>query len=1227
MKRNKLLILSSSCLLLLCSCQGTEQPVNTQQVGRNNDGLQSLLKQTDVRSEQPIDTPCDHCWDAGVIKTVGSCTKAEELIYTCTKCNETKVESSQVSGHAMIKHDAVLPTENNDGFKEYYTCSHEPGVYYKNIQGTEKYNSYDEIVDIVPGKRPNVFVKFDFEARETKKVSLMNKYVKQYYDAKTDDEEYELIHFIKGDDTAKLFSIDNPENGTQNLGIKWKDDGSSNYTIYFATNKLFTNYHTINTTRNYLNDGILLPGKTYYYCVYGEKSNNALDFGTIQTEDGGARFVYVPADKITEISSKVYDVVPDDKYTCGFRDIGGWNSTYGVRTPYGRIYRGAQLHGPLTRGGSSINEEGKRIASEELGIKTEIDLRGQSESDQTSSYIPNAQYVEVAIDQYAKFFDPKEKSHIETILTTLGNENNYPVYFHCTAGADRTGTVSFMLNSLLGVNESECIKDYELKTFATSGGIRYRDYHTAQNPCGGLDGSFEANDSIYAILDKFHTMYPGEKSLPTLMYKVLTEHVGVSSILIDNFINLNLGLSVNRNVESKTVSFLNCEMDPITVKKGSAPGALRSPIMNGYIFDHFEYEDGTLFNPIAPVNEDMNLVARWKKIGGNKLNAEISTWNLRDIKATHEFLNEKEEDKVEKEDKAWGGKTLLYTRSQVKNNYKVELPKLIYSTSGTLSFDVVDHWETHNILIDDISLGSLKDKQVMNIKIVNGVIYADGTKKGSVSYNALFGIEAPLLKINTTKFSKSGFVEVTHIKGGAVDYRARIAEVAEELNEVNAIADVTSNTLESYKEYLTLKDSFTPFEKENFVDLLNVNSKAVLSSLVKTIKFYDWGVNTGTLFLEAGKPLDVSSPTNHGDFQFAYWGDEQGNISNVNGPVTGDKEFYAYYMYESKLTETTKFAKAIYTVTYDSYPEKNTYFGSDELPVIAENSFPRDDYDFRHWSTSATNPNQEINVSSPLTNDVTLYAVWENKSSGVLEILDNGGINIETKVTYQGIGDFNYVYGQKAEEKTAPVHGSGYEFAYWALNGEKFDFDTPITESITLNPMYYAPSDEVTENSFVVCNVAAQKETCKTATTTDARNANGISYLLSGTDATHGGFLQFAGRQPGVLTYYYTLPTFKFSDYPLVTFEIKNSWRVGSYYLEDDSVIKQNVNTSTFFTVSIKGQDMYCGTTLVKSGLDTDVLNGTKALVIKFVCASSGSNDETLIYDYKAYNKVVGLSD
>ena len=48
------------------------------------------------------------------------------------------------------------------------------------------------------------------------------------------------------------------------------------------------------------------------------------------------------------------------------------------------------------------------------------------------------------------------------------------VYYHCYSGADRTGYFSMLIEGLLGVSEKDCTIDYELTSFCSSVGTRYR---------------------------------------------------------------------------------------------------------------------------------------------------------------------------------------------------------------------------------------------------------------------------------------------------------------------------------------------------------------------------------------------------------------------------------------------------------------------------------------------------------------------------------------------------------------------------------------------------------------------------------------------------------------------------------------------------------------------------------------------------------------------------------
>lgn len=150
------------------------------------------------------------------------------------------------------------------------------------------------------------------------------------------------------------------------------------------------------------------------------------------------------------------------------RDLGGYTVNGSETTLQGLVFRGGSLT-PADIYDSKLTESGKKIMSEELGIKTEIDLRSPAEAGNLSeSVIPNAYLIYVPIGGYGDAFSdsPVGKQAYRKLFSTLANENNYPIYYHCTGGADRTGTVSFLLNALLGVDEETLIKDYEFTSFS-----------------------------------------------------------------------------------------------------------------------------------------------------------------------------------------------------------------------------------------------------------------------------------------------------------------------------------------------------------------------------------------------------------------------------------------------------------------------------------------------------------------------------------------------------------------------------------------------------------------------------------------------------------------------------------------------------------------------------------------------------------------------------------------
>ena len=61
----------------------------------------------------------------------------------------------------------------------------------------------------------------------------------------------------------------------------------------------------------------------------------------------------------------------------------------------------------------------------------------------------------------------KTRQCFEFIVNSLRNDK--PVYFHCSLGRDRTGTLDILLLGLLGVREGDIGKAYEVTYFAPVG--------------------------------------------------------------------------------------------------------------------------------------------------------------------------------------------------------------------------------------------------------------------------------------------------------------------------------------------------------------------------------------------------------------------------------------------------------------------------------------------------------------------------------------------------------------------------------------------------------------------------------------------------------------------------------------------------------------------------------------------------------------------------------------
>lgn len=149
------------------------------------------------------------------------------------------------------------------------------------------------------------------------------------------------------------------------------------------------------------------------------------------------------------------------------RDVGGWPAAGGRRVKPGLVFRGQGLNDNsedgITRARNRLMVEDVNYLRNTLGIRTDLDLRSPRElAGMTVSPLgAGVNLVWNSSECYAAVFGEKGKRAMAANFRVFSDRANYPIYFHCIAGADRTGALAYMLNGLLGVSEHDLEVDWE----------------------------------------------------------------------------------------------------------------------------------------------------------------------------------------------------------------------------------------------------------------------------------------------------------------------------------------------------------------------------------------------------------------------------------------------------------------------------------------------------------------------------------------------------------------------------------------------------------------------------------------------------------------------------------------------------------------------------------------------------------------------------------------------
>ena len=152
------------------------------------------------------------------------------------------------------------------------------------------------------------------------------------------------------------------------------------------------------------------------------------------------------------------------------RDLGGYLTLDGKRVKQNIVFRGQGLNdnsgdGEIP-GKNSLMVVDLYYFLKDVKIHTDLDLRSNRETAnmKVSPLGETVQFIHHSSSAYGGIFSKGGKSAMAKNFRVFCNPKNYPIYFHCIGGADRTGSLAVVLEAILGVPEKEIEMDYE-RTF------------------------------------------------------------------------------------------------------------------------------------------------------------------------------------------------------------------------------------------------------------------------------------------------------------------------------------------------------------------------------------------------------------------------------------------------------------------------------------------------------------------------------------------------------------------------------------------------------------------------------------------------------------------------------------------------------------------------------------------------------------------------------------------
>ena len=422
---------------------------------------------------KPIN-PLGHNFSGLVTTKEATCTEDGEQKKTCSRCNVSETSVIKALGHnwdnGVVTKEA---TAEEEGIKT-FTCQRCHTTKTEKIPVVDRPENYN--VDLGNVGDANVTINFS----ELTNTCMVSPKVKAYVDAmeeqeKTLDRPYHFSSLYGPDDYSKIASASDKGDGTTYAAA---DTGGVDVCQILNRNDYSNTAKNYPIVLNWNNNGLTFSSAKLKFWSMQDKSDlREIDLSANATSASLANLYRARKYKAQLVTS-------DGKVSQGFefatgdyprtitmgninnvRDIGGYMTSYGVRTTQGLIYRGYYIDDKSGGHGVNYTAEAGKVHEEVMKIGYEIDVQSSSEiNGRTQSCLSGASYKCLTLVSYENFLKQSSYQNLPEVFNILANADQKHVYFHCWGGADRTGMLAFFINAICGVSYTDLIEDFEITT-------------------------------------------------------------------------------------------------------------------------------------------------------------------------------------------------------------------------------------------------------------------------------------------------------------------------------------------------------------------------------------------------------------------------------------------------------------------------------------------------------------------------------------------------------------------------------------------------------------------------------------------------------------------------------------------------------------------------------------------------------------------------------------------